>query len=95
MDEQTVEQVATEVEEALYRLFNKDVGTKYKNKYRTLIFNIKDPKNLGLFRKIIEKQITPGKFEKFIWPHVHVERQLVPLMGNFLNVFWALNQYRH
>ena len=61
-DEQTVEQVATEVEEALYRLFNKDVGTKYKNKYRTLIFNIKDPKNLGLFRKIIEKQITPGKF---------------------------------
>lgn len=61
-DEQAVEQVATEVEEALYRLFNKDVGTKYKNKYRTLIFNIKDPKNLGLFRKIIEKQITPGKF---------------------------------
>lgn len=61
-DENTVEQVATEVEEALYRLFNKDVGTKYKNKYRTLIFNIKDPKNLGLFRKIIEKQITPGKF---------------------------------
>lgn len=64
IDEQTVEQVATEVEEALYRLFNKDVGTKYKNKYRTLIFNIKDPKNLGLFRKIIEKQITPGQLVK-------------------------------
>lgn len=60
-DEQTVEQVATEVEEALYRLFNKDVGTKYKSKYRSLIFNIKDPKNLGLFRKIVEKEITPGK----------------------------------
>ncbi|EFX65711.1 hypothetical protein DAPPUDRAFT_32159, partial [Daphnia pulex] len=27
-------------------------------------FNIKDPKNLGLFRKIIEKQITPGQLVK-------------------------------
>ena len=61
MEESTVEQVASDVEEALYRVFNKDVGVKYKAKYRSLIFNIKDPKNLGLFRKIIEKQITPGK----------------------------------
>lgn len=61
VDEKAVEQVATDVEEALYRLF-KDVGMKYKAKYRSLIFNIKDPKNLGLFRKIVEKQITPGKF---------------------------------
>lgn len=66
MEEQTVEQVAADVEEALYRLFNKDVGVKYKAKYRSLIFNIKDPKNLGLFRKIVEKQITPGKFQKFV-----------------------------
>ena len=65
VEEVEVERVAEAVEEALYRLFNKDVGMKYKAKYRSLIFNIKDPKNLGLFRKIVEQQITPGKFSNF------------------------------
>lgn len=68
-DEKAVEQVADEIEEALYCLFNKDVGTKYKSRYRSLIFNIKDPKNLGLFRKIIERQITPGKLIKLIYTY--------------------------
>ena len=61
-DETTAERVAAEIEEALYCLFNKDVGMKYKAKYRSLIFNIKDTKNVGLYRKIIERQIIPGKF---------------------------------
>jgi len=64
-DETTAERVAAEIEEALYCLFNKDVGMKYKAKYRSLIFNIKDTKNVGLYRKIIDRQIIPGKF------HVH------------------------
>lgn len=46
------------VEEELYSLFG-DTGVKYKSKYRSLVFNIKDPKNLTLFRKIVEKSITP------------------------------------
>lgn len=62
IDEAGAEAIASEVEEALYRHFNKDVGQKYKSKYRSLVFNIKDGKNLGLFRQIAEKQITPGKF---------------------------------
>lgn len=66
IDESGAEAVANEVEAALYRHFNKDVGVKYKAKYRSLIFNIKDPKNLGLFRQIVEKQITPGKL--FLFP---------------------------
>jgi hypothetical protein len=61
LDESIVEQVATEIEDSLFSFFNKDVGSKYKNKYRSLIYNIKDPKNPGLFREIITKQINPGK----------------------------------
>ncbi len=61
LDESIVEQVAKEIENSLFSLFQ-NVGFKYKNKYRTLIYNIKDPKNPTLFRKIITKQITPGKF---------------------------------
>ena len=61
VDEKDVEKVAEEIEEALFRLFNKDVGMKYKARYRSLIFNIKDPKNQGLFRKIADRQVTPGE----------------------------------
>ena len=60
-DESIVEQIAEEIENSLFSLF-KNVGVKYKNKYRSLIYNIKDKKNPTLFRKIITKQITPGKF---------------------------------
>ncbi|XP_055923846.1 uncharacterized protein LOC129954153 [Eupeodes corollae] len=58
----SVEQVdefvkATELE--MYRLFNKDVGAKYKAKYRSLMFNIKDRKNETLLLKICGKLIEP------------------------------------
>lgn len=41
----------------MFRLFNKETGTKYKAKYRSLIFNIKDRKNTTLFSKISDKSI--------------------------------------
>ena len=61
-EEAIVEQVAKEIEDSLFSLFKHDVGAKYKNKYRSLIFNIKDPKNPGLFRKIITKHLLPSNF---------------------------------
>jgi head-tail adaptor len=61
-EEAIVEQVAKEIEESLFSLYKHDVGSKYKNKYRSLIFNIKDPKNPGLFREIITRQLLPGNF---------------------------------
>lgn len=48
---------AAEVE--MFEMFGNDTNQKYKNKYRTLIFNIKDPKNLTLFQKISNKMIEP------------------------------------
>ena len=48
-----------DVESELYRLYNRDVGPKYKNKYRSLVFNLKDEKNLGLFRKVVTRRIGP------------------------------------
>jgi hypothetical protein len=43
----------------MFNLYNRDIGLKYKNKYRSLLFNIKDEKNNGLFRKIINGIIKP------------------------------------
>ena len=36
-----------------------DTGSKYKNKYRSLTYNLKDPKNDGLFRRIMLKDLSP------------------------------------
>jgi hypothetical protein len=43
-DEATVKQIATEIEESFFSFLNKDVGPKYKNRYRNLIYRIIDKK---------------------------------------------------
>ncbi|XP_046384500.1 death-inducer obliterator 1 [Ischnura elegans] len=58
--EEDVKKMALNIEEELYGYF-KDTGMKYKSKYRSLVFNIKDPKNLALFRKIVEGQVDPHR----------------------------------
>lgn len=64
-DEAIVEKVANEIEESLFAFFKKDVGFKNQNKYRTLLFNIKDERNLELFYDVISKRISPGKINHF------------------------------
>ena len=59
MEEEKLRSLVKDIEDQLFRLYNKDVGPKYKNKYRSLMFNIKDEKNSGLFRKILDGKISP------------------------------------
>ncbi|XP_069678239.1 death-inducer obliterator 1 isoform X2 [Periplaneta americana] len=56
--EEEVQKIALNIEEEMHTYF-RDTGIKYKSKYRSLVFNIKDPKNLTLFRKIADKSVTP------------------------------------
>lgn len=58
LSEEEVSNISTEIESQLYKCFG-DTGQKYKNKYRSLIFNIKDGKNQTLWRRICEKSISP------------------------------------
>ncbi|CAG5118105.1 unnamed protein product, partial [Candidula unifasciata] len=53
-----IKSLALTIEEELFSLFN-DTGHKYRTKYRSLVFNIKDQKNKGLFRKILTGKIKP------------------------------------
>ena len=59
ISDEEIRKLAEEIEEQLFSLFNGDTGMKYKTRYRSLIFNIKDLKNEGLFRKILTGQIKP------------------------------------
>ncbi|XP_063218443.1 death-inducer obliterator 1 [Bacillus rossius redtenbacheri] len=56
--EDDIQKIASSIEEEMYTLF-RDTGLKYKAKYRSLVFNIKDPKNVTLYRKIVESLVTP------------------------------------
>lgn len=56
--EDEIQKFAVDTEFELHELF-RDVGMKYKAKYRSLMFNIKDRKNLSLWQKICERTITP------------------------------------
>eukprot|EP00095_Tigriopus_kingsejongensis_P011119 maker-scaffold645_size120276-snap-gene-0.30 protein:Tk11119 transcript:maker-scaffold645_size120276-snap-gene-0.30-mRNA-1 annotation:"death-inducer obliterator 1" len=60
-DEKELKHLVSKVEHELYLLYNKDVGSKYKNQYRRLVFNMKDLKNNGLFRKVLNGRISPKK----------------------------------
>lgn len=58
ISEEELKNISNEIEEQLYKCFG-DTGQKYRNKYRSLIFNIKDVKNHTLWRRICEKSIGP------------------------------------
>ncbi|XP_012316319.2 PHD finger protein 3 isoform X1 [Aotus nancymaae] len=56
--EEKAAKVATKIEKELYSFF-RDTDAKYKNKYRSLMFNLKDPKNNILFKKVLKGEVTP------------------------------------
>ncbi|XP_066147349.1 death-inducer obliterator 1 isoform X2 [Euwallacea fornicatus] len=57
LTEDEVKNISIEIEAELFKCFG-DIGQKYKNKYRSLIFNIKDAKNQTLWRRICERSIS-------------------------------------
>lgn len=59
LTEEEIDRFVDDTEREMFILFNKDTGMKYRAKYRSLVFNIKDRKNLSLFQKISEKLIEP------------------------------------
>ncbi|XP_018369403.1 PREDICTED: uncharacterized protein LOC108765278 isoform X1 [Trachymyrmex cornetzi] len=58
LTDEEISDLAFNIEFEMYKYF-KDTGSKYKAKYRSLVFNIKDTKNLTLFRKIADHSLTP------------------------------------
>lgn len=58
LTDEEIAELANNIELEMYKHF-KDTGAKYKAKYRSLVFNIKDSKNLTLFRKIADRSLTP------------------------------------
>lgn len=58
LSDDEINEFVTSTEASLYKMFG-GVNNKYRAKYRSLIFNIKDRKNETLFTKISNKAIQP------------------------------------
>ena len=45
-----IKRVALDIEEELFNYYG-STSSKYRNKYRTILYYIRDPKNQGFFRR--------------------------------------------
>ncbi|KAM8946095.1 death-inducer obliterator 1 isoform 2-T2 [Pelodytes ibericus] len=60
MLENDVAKIAMNIEKEMFNLFQ-DTDNRYKSKYRNLMFNLKDPKNQGLFHRVLSEKISLAK----------------------------------
>ncbi|XP_038614626.1 SPOC domain-containing protein 1 isoform X2 [Tachyglossus aculeatus] len=58
MSEEALAEIATNIEVALFNLVH-NTSNRYKNKYRSLFFNLNDKKNKDLFRQVVRGEIIP------------------------------------
>uniref|UniRef100_G3SWP5 Death-inducer obliterator 1 n=1 Tax=Loxodonta africana TaxID=9785 RepID=G3SWP5_LOXAF len=60
MTENEVGRVALRIEKEMFSLFQV-TDNRYKSKYRSIMFNLKDPKNQGLFHRVLREEISLAK----------------------------------
>ncbi|XP_038515507.1 SPOC domain-containing protein 1 isoform X2 [Canis lupus baileyi] len=58
LSEEAVEGIAAGIETALFNL-TQTTSCRYKTKYRSLLFNLRDPRNPDLFLKVVRGDVTP------------------------------------
>nr|XP_046221195.1 LOW QUALITY PROTEIN: death-inducer obliterator 1-like [Oncorhynchus gorbuscha] len=61
--ETEVAKLVTSIETEMFNIFN-NTDSKYMNKYRTIMFNLKDPKNKGLFYSVIRGEVSPFRLAR-------------------------------
>ncbi len=66
-----IKKIALAIEEQMFAFFG-DINTKYKSKYRSLTFNIKDPKNEVNCRYQFRHTFGKGRFiHSFVNSFIH------------------------
>ncbi|XP_061487021.1 death-inducer obliterator 1 isoform X2 [Rhineura floridana] len=60
MTESEVGKIALNIEKEMFNLFQA-TDNRYKSKYRSIMFNLKDPKNQGLFHRVLREDLPLSK----------------------------------
>ncbi|KAJ3586363.1 hypothetical protein NHX12_012762 [Muraenolepis orangiensis] len=63
MSEGDVGKLVTSIEVEMFDIF-RNTDSKYMNKYRTIMFNLKDPKNKGLLFRVMRGEISPFRLAR-------------------------------
>lgn len=63
MHPDSINRLVNKIEDSLFKLFG-STSFKYKNRYRSISFNLKDEKNHGLWRKVILGEVTSSSLVK-------------------------------
>ncbi|XP_077569688.1 uncharacterized protein LOC144194458 isoform X2 [Stigmatopora nigra] len=58
MSESDAVKLVASIETEMFDIF-RNTDSKYMNKYRTIMFNLKDPKNKGLLYRVVQGDISP------------------------------------
>lgn len=72
--------IAHQIENSLFRYFNHKISEKYRQKYRDVIFNLRDSKNTSLNLRILQEKILPKTlitmtFEEMASDQLKITRQ--------------------
>ncbi|XP_078480954.1 uncharacterized protein LOC100185461 [Ciona intestinalis] len=60
MHPSSIMRLVDKIEDSLHKLFG-ETNVKYKNRYRSIMFNLKDERNHGLWRKVIIGDVTTSE----------------------------------
>ena len=55
--------IAAEIEEATFEMFN-ETNSKYKNRIKSRVMNLRDKRNVALKTMIVQGEISPQRFAK-------------------------------
>ncbi|XP_023273612.1 death-inducer obliterator 1-like, partial [Seriola lalandi dorsalis] len=63
MSESDAAKLVANIEMEMFDIF-RNTDSKYMNKYRTIMFNIKDPRNKGLLYRVVRGEISPFRLAR-------------------------------
>ncbi|XP_056154777.1 death-inducer obliterator 1-like [Lampris incognitus] len=63
VSESDVGKLVTSIEMEMFDIF-RNTDSKYMNKYRTIMFNLKDPRNKGLLYRVMRGEISPFRLAR-------------------------------
>ncbi|XP_071385098.1 death-inducer obliterator 1-like, partial [Centroberyx affinis] len=63
VSESEVGKLVTSIEMEMFDIF-RNTDSKYMNKYRTIMFNLKDPRNKGLLYRVVRGEISPFRLAR-------------------------------
>uniref|UniRef100_A0A3Q3W509 TFIIS central domain-containing protein n=1 Tax=Mola mola TaxID=94237 RepID=A0A3Q3W509_MOLML len=78
MSESDVTKLVANIEMEMFDIF-RNTDSKYMNKYRTIMFNLKDPRNKGLLYRVVFGEISPFRLVRMSQKDMQEQKKSLPV----------------